>query len=177
MSGGSGFYYWLSFPHSLTSLTHDFELWRVVTPAFMHFSALHLLLNLIAFYWLLSQWPKRWSSLRLVACLAGIAAASNLAQYLWAGPAFGGLSGVVFGLAGLYIGGAIVARYRPGRDSVPPLSLELVGILLLTIALGFAGILPNLADMAHLAGLLAGLLMGITLVLLSPAEQSVGQSF
>ncbi len=177
MHDGSGFYYWLSFPHSLRSLTQDFELWRLVSPAFLHFSLMHLLMNFIAFYWLLLNWPAQWSLPRLIISLVCIAVVSNISQYFWAGSAFGGLSGVVFGLAGIYIGGVATFRLRPVKVAIPVLSFQMIAMLLLMLVLGFGGVVKGLADMAHLAGLLSGIIAGALLVLLSPIQQPAGRSF
>src|SRR5207244_8552606 len=84
---------------SLPEIRHG-EIWRLVTPMFIHFSPLHILFNMLWLRDLGSMIEGRQSSLHLLLLVLVIAVCSNLAQcYLnYKGPVFGGLSGVVYGL-------------------------------------------------------------------------------
>lgn len=134
------------------------QFWRLVTPAFMHFSMPHILFNLL-WVWVAGRAIEvrhgRWALLGLVVLSALL---SNLAQFWVSGPMFGGMSGVVFALLGY----AWLWDRRGGRPAIglPP---ALMGLMLLWLVLGFAGVLEAIgvgaiANTAHLAGLLAGLL-------------------
>ncbi|HAD47374.1 MAG TPA: rhomboid family intramembrane serine protease, partial [Idiomarina sp.] len=87
-------------------------------------------------------------------------------QYVVSGPNFGGLSGVVYGLLGfcwLYSFGRRTPLWLP-----PGLIVFMVGWLIL----GYTGVLwVNIANEAHLAGLLSGCLAGVVVRLLNPTPR------
>lgn len=81
------------------------EIWRLVTPIFIHFSGanglpLHLLFNCFMTYQLGGAIEMNRGSTKLVLLVLVTAIPSNVAQYYWTGPGFGGLSGVVYGMFG-----------------------------------------------------------------------------
>lgn len=134
------------------------QLWRLFTPALMHFSLPHILFNLL-WVWVAGRGIEylhgRWTLLGLVLFSA---LASNLAQFWVSGPMFGGMSGVVFALLGY----AWLWDRRGERPAIglPP---ALMGLMLLWLVLGFAGVLElfgvgAIANTAHLVGLVAGLI-------------------
>src|SRR5947209_20418782 len=76
------------------------EVWRLVTPIFIHLGPLHLFFNML---WLLdlgSMIEVRQGTWRFALLILGTAIISNLAQLYLVGPDFGGMSGVVYGLLG-----------------------------------------------------------------------------
>ncbi|WP_020679884.1 rhomboid family intramembrane serine protease [Marinobacterium rhizophilum] len=134
------------------------QFWRLFTPALMHFSLPHILFNLL-WVWVAGRGIEylhgRWVLLGLVMFSALV---SNLAQFWVSGPMFGGMSGVVFALLGY----AWLWDKRAGRPAIglPP---ALMGLMVLWLVLGFTGVLEYIgvgaiANTAHLAGLVAGLL-------------------
>ncbi len=73
------------------------------------------------------------------------------------GPNFGGLSGVVYGLFG-YVWWLGWLKPEKGLG----ISNALVGFLLVWLMLGYLDVLPvNMANTAHLLGLLTGCLMAL----------------
>lgn len=129
--------------------------WRFITPAFLHFSALHIVFNLLWWWQLAGIVEKQHGKQRLLLIFLFTALASNLAQYYFVTPYFGGLSGVIYGLVGYcWLFGKL------NRDSAVNLANSYFLFLLAWLALGFVDILPqNVANYAHLVGLLAGLLI------------------
>lgn len=140
----------------LTSLT-DGQVWRFFSPAFMHFSLMHIVFNLL-WVWvvgrrieLLLGWPS------LLGLFLFSALASNVAQYYISGPMFGGMSGFVFALLGF---AWLWDRVSPSRMiGLPP---ALMGFMMFWLVLGFSGALEafglgSIANTAHLIGLVAGL--------------------
>src|SRR5205814_225667 len=81
----------------LSSVRHG-QLWRLITPIFLHFSILHLIFNLFWLRDLGAMIETRRGSWRLLAIVLAAAVVGNLAEYAWSGPAFGGMSGVVYAL-------------------------------------------------------------------------------
>ncbi|WP_413484007.1 rhomboid family intramembrane serine protease GlpG [Morganella psychrotolerans] len=134
------------------------ELWRWVSPVFLHFSLTHILMNLALWWYLAGQVEKQMGSGRLFVITIVSALFSCWAQSLFSGSSFGGLSGVVFALiayawytgvrnpsAGIYLPGAMMA----------------FSVLWLVIGyFDLFGTMP-IANMAHAAGLAIGLLMAV----------------
>lgn len=140
------------------------QIWRIVTPIFLHFGIWHLLFNM-AWLWVFgSQIEDRRGSMRLVLMILAIAVASNLAQGLvppryGGGAGFGGMSGVVYGLLG-YLW--IKTRYEPTSGMGVGRGTFL--FLMVWMFIGFSGLLSqggiHIANWAHGVGLLAGLAIG-----------------
>ncbi|MFD2644485.1 rhomboid family intramembrane serine protease [Pseudomonas japonica] len=136
--------------------------WRLLSPMLVHFGILHLAMNGL-WYWELGrriEW--RQGALRLLGLTLVFGLVSNAAQYLFGGPSlFGGLSGVLYGLLGhiwLYQWLAPSPLYRMPRGV---LVMMLVWLLLclsgLVSLLGFG----QIANAAHVGGLLVGCLSGL----------------
>jgi GlpG protein len=131
------------------------QVWRLFTPIFIHYGPLHLIFNMLWFYQLGSMIEARQSSLFLLGFIALSAALSNVAQYHFAGPGFGGMSGVVYALAGY-----IWIRGKYDRASGLFLSAQNVVILVVWLVICYSGAVGHIANAAHLAGLLTGMLWG-----------------
>jgi len=127
------------------------QLWRLVTPIFIHFNVLHIIFNMFWLRDLGSLIEVRKGSWFLGVLTLVIAVLSNLVQYLWSGPNFGGMSGVVYGLLG-YVW--IKGRLYPSAG----LSLQgnTVTIMLAWLGLCFTGLLGPIANGAHVGGLAVG---------------------
>lgn len=131
------------------------EVWRLVTPVLLHGSVLHLGFNMLWLYSLGSQIEIQRGKLKFVALLLFLAVSSNVAQYLWAGPNFLGMSGVVYGLFG-YVW--IQARSLPRPDVWVDKSTAVVLMAWLVICM--TGLLGPIANAAHVGGLIAGVVAG-----------------
>ena len=141
------------------------EFWRILTPAFVHFGAMHLAFNVVMFYQLGVQIEHFRGRARFAALILTIAVVSNLAQALapeWLGGAvyFAGLSGVVFGLFG-YVW--MKSRFEPALGLY--INPSNVMFSLVFLVLGFAGAFNTahtaIANLAHGFGFATGLLIGI----------------
>lgn len=145
----------LAFHPTLAQFT-DWQAWRYVTPAFIHFSVLHLVFNLLWWWYLGGQIEQRLGSGKLFILLIVGAALPNIAEFFVSGPRFGGLSGVVYALLGY---SWLRTRLQPDCGlAMPP---ALMGFMLVWLVLGFLDMLgPPTANMAHLVGLLVGLAQG-----------------
>lgn len=131
------------------------ELWRLFSPMFMHFHILHLAFNML-WLWDLGRAIETVQSMRRLFLLVfGIAAFSNLAQFYYDGPRFGGMSGVVYGLLA-YIW--VLGHFRPQAGLF--LHKQIAIMMLVWFALCWTGLLGPIANMAHTAGLLAGIIAG-----------------
>ena len=93
--------------------------------------------------------------LRLALLVGVIALVSDVAQYILVGPAFGGMSGVVYGLFG-YV-------WMKGKfDPASGLFIDQRSIILMMVWFGlcFTGWVGPIANVAHAGGLAVGMLWG-----------------
>jgi GlpG protein len=144
------------------------EVWRLVTPIFLHFGILHLLFNMSMLYDLGGIIEQRRGSLRYLLLVLVLAVVSNLVQYYFGHPVaegsalkwvhlptFGGMSGVIYGLFG-YIW--MKARFQP--ESGFYIQSQAVIFLIGWFFLCMTGWVGPIANGAHVGGLLAGMLIG-----------------
>lgn len=132
------------------------QVWRLFTPIFVHFGPVHLIFNMIWLYQLGSMIEGRRSTGNLLAVVATTALFSNLGEYFASGVStFGGMSGVVYGLAGY-----IWIRGKYDRASGLYLDPQSVTILLVWLVICYTGVVGSVANTAHLVGLIAGMIWG-----------------
>lgn len=130
------------------------EFWRYLTPAFIHFSLLHLLSNLVWWWYLGGMIEKYLGSLKLLEILLLTGILANYATGTMFGPNFGGLSGVVYGLMGyVWLYGEKMKSSGIGLDRV------VLIISIIWLVAGYTGWLGPIANTAHLIGLIIGLLL------------------
>ncbi len=137
--------------------------WRYLTPTLLHFSWLHFIFNAL---WLW-EFGRRIETFFGGAHLFGLflvgAVAGNGLQYQWApGALFGGMSGVVYTLIGCL---GVLRFLRP--EVVLGLPDGILVFMLIWLVLGLSGFLGvfgmDIANGAHVGGLLSGLLSGLML--------------
>jgi len=140
------------------------EVWRIWTPILLHGNMLHIVFNALWMYSLGGQMEDRRGSLYFVMFVLITGAVSNIGQAVIEGPFFLGLSGV-----GYAVFGYLWIRGKLGRMDlaltqgtlVTGLAFLVLCILrdvpLLTPLLG--GVIPPVANAAHVAGLLSGMLL------------------
>ena len=131
------------------------QYWRLITPIFIHFGLLHILFNSLWLWELGGAIERTSQAWKLGVLVLVIGLLSNLAQYFYAGPYFGGMSGVVYGLLG-YVWAQ--GRFNPAARLV--LNQSVMAMMMIWFVLCWTGWLGPVANMAHSAGLLAGLLWG-----------------
>jgi GlpG protein len=123
------------------------QVWRLFTPMFLHFGILHLLFNMLWLRDLGSMIEARKSPWMLLILTFVLAAVSNVAQYLYSGPNFGGMSGVVYGLFG-YIW--MQGRFNPAfRLALHP---QIVTMMIAWFFLCLTGFVGPVANVAHGVG-------------------------
>ena len=139
----------------LPEVSEHGEFWRLLTPIFLHFSVLHILFNIVWLFQLGSLIEARQGAMRLFLLVVVTGIFSNLAQYVVGGPQFGGMSGVVYALAGY-----VWMRGKHDRTSGLFLDQQSVTILLVWLVVCFTGVVGPIANFAHLAGLASGMAIG-----------------
>src|SRR5205085_874741 len=129
------------------------EVWRLITPVFIHFGIAHILFNMLWLRDLGSMFEARLGSLYLFAFIVVVAAASNAGQYsVTHYPVFGGMSGVNYALIGY---AWIRGRFDPGAG----VHLDRQSLIWALIWFGacFTGFLGPIANTAHGVGLILGM--------------------
>ncbi|NVD08157.1 rhomboid family intramembrane serine protease GlpG [Vibrio sp. JPW-9-11-11] len=152
-ASGQGVFDALHFP---ALAGQQWQLWRWFSHALLHFSVMHIAFNLLWWWQLGGDIEQRLGSTKLIQIFALSAALSGAGQYWVEGANFGGLSGVVYALVGyLWMLG-----YK-----APQLGLTLpkpvIGFMLVWLVLGFVQPFMAIANTAHLAGLLSGIVLGM----------------
>ena len=159
MVGVSAPYLWLKI-QPISVLVETGQWWRVLGPALIHFSLLHIAFNLLWWWSLGKQIEKSFGLSSLLLLFVFSAVVSNVAQLLVSGANFGGLSGVVYALVGCvwWLG-----WLKPNWGlSLPK---PIVGFLLVWLVVGYLDVLPvHMANTAHTVGLICGCLFAWFLV-------------
>ncbi|MEC7816228.1 MAG: rhomboid family intramembrane serine protease [Pseudomonadota bacterium] len=139
----------------------DGQIWRLITPDFLHFSWTHIIFNSVMLWFLGSQIEWIDGRVRLLVLFLVTSLLSNGLQYAVSGPLFGGLSGVVYGILGY----CWLSQQRRPRFQFPP---ALVTFALVWMVIGFTPIpewigVGRMANEAHLGGFVAGLLVALVM--------------
>ena len=128
---------------------------RILGPAFFHYSWLHIVFNTMWWWQLGGSVERILGKGALINLFLVTALFSNLGQFIVTGPNFGGLSGVVYGLVGYVWWYGWLAPEKGLMISKP-----IIGFLLFWLVLGYVDVLPvNMANTAHLLGLVSGCLL------------------
>ncbi len=134
----------------------QWQLWRWVSHALLHFSVLHIVFNLLWWWQFGGDIEKRLGSFKLLQIFLVSSAFSGAGQYWVEGANFGGLSGVVYALVGyLWMLGWRAPQMGLGIQK------PLVVFMLVWLVLGFVQPFMAIANSAHLAGLVVGVLLGL----------------
>lgn len=149
----------ISFESVFSGLS-QWQLWRPVSPIFVHFGWFHFAFNALALWYLGVAIEMRYGATLMAALCLLLALASNSCQYFAIGPhMFGGFSGVNFGLYGFCLA---LLLFKPKIDALPK-SMHfvmpvffVVGMLPLKEVWGFS----DVANHAHVSGLLVGAVAG-----------------
>jgi GlpG protein len=137
------------------------DFWRLLTPIFLHFGWMHIIFNMLWLWELGRRVEKAQGAMTLLGITMTIGLGSNIAQFMYAEAAiFGGMSGVIYGLLG-YCWMWSKLRKDPALAVPRPVMIFMIGSMFAFI-FGFARLfgLGEVANAAHVGGLLMGLLMG-----------------
>ncbi|MGY8654382.1 MAG: rhomboid family intramembrane serine protease [Verrucomicrobiia bacterium] len=145
------------FPGEGLADVREGQVWRLVTPIFIHFGFLHILFNMMWLKQLGSEIEHIQGKLFLGAFILITAVASNFCQYYFSSkmsPVFGGMSGVVFGLFGF-------AWMKTKFDFMSGYAIDkqTTKWMLIWFAICFTNFIP-IANTAHTVGLAIGVAWG-----------------
>lgn len=150
------------------------QIWRLWTPAFLHFDIFHIVFNGLWLWDLgrrLERLQGRWRYLLGVMFLALVA---NVSQYCWDNSAvFGGMSGVIYGMVGY-----IAIRKRLAPNPLIDVPNGIIIFMLVWLCLCMSGVVDlfmagGIANGAHVGGLVAGVILGLVASKKAAAQQSL----
>lgn len=130
------------------------QVWRLVTPIFLHMDPMHLIGNLFMGVILSGMIERERGSWRLLLGILLTAVVSNVAQYAVSGPRFGGLSGVVYGMFG-YLW--LMGRVAP--DFGLQISRESATVMMVWLLVCWFQFVGPVANVCHVMGLMMGLFL------------------
>lgn len=148
------------------------EFWRWFSPAFLHFSVLHITMNLLWLWELGRRIEYRVGALGFISLFLLTSAISNWGQFIYEpSPLFGGLSGVIYALLGYCW---IYNRFMPRIYADLPKGI--IAMMLIWLVVCMTGVLEvagfgKIANAAHLAGLISGCILGALFGMLARAKQ------
>lgn len=132
-----------------------FQVWRWFSHALLHFSLIHILFNLLWWWYLGGMVEKRLGAGKLVVIAVISALLSGWMQAKYSGIWFGGLSGVVYALMGYCW---LYGERRPEAGVF--LERGLMAFAIVWLVIGYFGAFGlSIANAAHVAGLVVGLVM------------------
>lgn len=138
------------------------DYWRLLTPIFIHANLMHIVFNLLWLVYFGSRIESAHGSTSLLALVVVCGVGSNIIQYKYSGiAAFGGMSGVVYGLMGY---ASVWNMLVPTRPLPVPLALVVAMLVFMVLFMfGFAVLLGQgpVANAAHLGGLVIGAIIGL----------------
>ena len=135
----------------------DGEYWRFITPVFLHAGFTHLLFNMFSLFLFSPELERLTGKVRFLTIYLTAGIFGSFATFMLQPPAYThvGASGAIFGIFGAF--GALL--YYGGR-ALPELRQILLPILVISVIMTF--LTPNVNATAHIAGLVAGFLFGLS---------------
>lgn len=149
------------------------EVWRLVTPMFIHYGVLHFLFNMLWFLQFGRMIEGRYGTVWMAILVVAVAILSNLAQGTMPGQlggsvpmlssgilisSFGGLSGVVYGLFGFIV----AKQYNDPRSGffLPQMTIVLLIGFMIFCMLPISGEMGlHIANWCHGIGFVSGVLL------------------
>jgi membrane associated rhomboid family serine protease/Tfp pilus assembly protein PilF len=151
-------------------LLHN-QWWRIITAAFVHIGAAHLIMNMWAL-WVLGTLAEAvlgtylYVGVYLVCAIAG-----SLASLYWnPGVAGAGASGAIMGILGAEVSVLKFARLPLPKEVLRSTLRSLVQGAVLTLVIG---LLPRIDNASHVGGLACGLFIGLLLSLTRRADYTL----
>jgi membrane associated rhomboid family serine protease len=140
------------------ALIKEGEVWRLLTPAFMHKDFFHIAFNLVLFTFFATLIERYISFGKLLLLIVSAGIIGNLSQYIandYHGN-FLGLSGVVYATIAYM---AIISRSKFFlNQNLVPAGILKVSVLIIVFELLFSS---TVANACHIVGLAVGLILGV----------------
>ncbi|WJX48383.1 hypothetical protein P8452_34953 [Trifolium repens] len=142
------------------ALGHQHQAWRLFTSMWLHAGVLHLLTNTVGILFLGIHFEKQFGIMRigLIFLLSGFGG-SVLSSLFIRNSVSVGSSGVLFGLIGAMLS-EVITNWTLHSNKV----MTLLPLLVISVANLVVGIFPHADNIAHIGGLLVGILLGFILL-------------
>ena len=127
------------------------EYWRLLTPMFLHFGGLHLLMNMVFLFVMGSSVERIFGAWRFLLIYFGAGLLGTLSSFAFVSAVSAGASGANFGL----MGALLYLALRQREFGVVIATRQVVLVIVLNLAFGFWSGL-NIDNAGHIGGLLAG---------------------
>ncbi|MCW9711267.1 rhomboid family intramembrane serine protease [Avibacterium sp. 21-586] len=146
------------------------ELWRYFTHSLVHLSPWHITFNLVWWWIFAGKIEQKFGTATLVLLYLLSAFISGFAQNIASGPAFFGLSGVVYAVLGYVLVFDKFSRLHPFHLPQGFFTMLLVGI-----AFGFVSPLigVSMGNTAHITGLLSGIVLAGVKILFTKPQKTI----
>ncbi|MBP3040194.1 rhomboid family intramembrane serine protease [Bacillaceae bacterium Marseille-Q3522] len=133
------------------------EIWRLLTPIFLHNNFMHMLFNSFSIVLFAPSLERMLGKWRFLLVYIGTGIFANLATLLLKPATYVhvGSSGAIFGLFGFYLSILLLRKYVISRNN----SQFLVMIIAISFIMTF--LQPNINVTAHFFGLISGFLFGV----------------
>lgn len=133
------------------------EWWRLVTPMFLHANIMHLLFNMFSLFVFGPELEKIAGKMRFITLYFVSGIVANIATFLLMDMSYIhlGASGAIFGIFGGF--GALVYY---NRKTLPQLRQIIIPIIVISLVMTF--LQTGINRTAHVSGLIAGFLIGLT---------------
>lgn len=142
-----------------SELSENHQWWRLIGPNFMHGSFMHAVMNLFWWWLLASKFERIFGTSSLILLFVVSSLASNVAQLMYNGPNFLGLSGVVYALFGFTWW---ISWLRPKWGLFLPKGIII--FMLIWLIIGYADVFfVSFANEAHTFGLISGCFLAFLL--------------
>lgn len=142
----------IQFGAKYNPLIIDGEWWRLISSMFLHIGLLHLMMNMLALYYLGTAVERIYGSSRflLIYFLAGIG--GSLTSFVFMSNVSAGASGAIFGLFGALLFFGVIHQ----KLFFQTMGKNILTVVAINIVFGF--VVPQIDVSAHLGGLMAGFL-------------------
>ena len=127
------------------------ELWRLVTPIFLHIGFMHILLNSITLYFLGTQLELIYGNFRfaLIYLLGGLM--GNIVSFAFSEAVSAGASTSLFGL---FATAVVLGRLYPNNYAIRNMAQGFMLLIILNFVNGLAS--PSIDNWGHLGGAIGG---------------------
>lgn len=138
------------------------QVWRLITPVFLHAGLLHALFNLFSQLRFGMHLEKKWGIAKYVTIYFVATLGASILSCLWKPQGVSvGASGAICGLFGAHIADIIVTKHKTSQTAFIMSMLNVSIFVILILALGAA---PLVDTPAHLGGLITGFFIGLALL-------------
>lgn len=151
-------------------VTLDGEQWRLLTSMFLHYGAIHLVINLIGLLDGGRTVEKMYGHTGFVAIYLVSGLAGSLASAVRGVAVSAGASGAIFGVFGAFAAFLVLHRKRLDPAQVKKQSRGLVLFVVINVWLGLS--IQGIDILAHAGGFGAGFLLGLALEIGTHEDQS-----